>query len=291
MKRLTLVFAAIAAAAIGCDINKIDPGSGASSPSVVSLRGGPTVVPDAGDGTGGGDLIDVVEGPPGTLTGRVVLDGARPTLAALVAKGTSKVDPTVCAKDGAIPDQGFVVSSDGGIANVFIYLAKSPKPPEGGFELPEKQDVLNQAGCVFIPHALIWRAGVPFKLRNGDNANHNILMATSRNGLPNDTMLPGTSTTKTFANSEKAPFKATCSIHGWMEFRALVVDHPYAAVTDKDGRFEIPNLPAGEHSFRVWHEKVPGKTGMLESKWKVVVKPGPDVTTEELKYAAAKFGL
>ena len=30
---------------------------------------------------------------------------------------------------------------------------------------------------------------------------------------------------------------------------------------------------------------------MLESKWKVTVKPGPDVTTEELKYAAANFGL
>jgi plastocyanin len=290
MKRLTVVFAAIAAAAIGCDMNKIDPGGGASSPSVVSLRGEP-VVPDAVDDPDDGDGVDVVKGPPGTLTGRVVLEGAGPTLAALVAKGTSKVDPTVCAKDGAIPDQSFVVSPDGGIANVFIYLAKSPKPPEGGFELPEKQTVLDQAGCVFTPHALIWRAGAPVELKNGDNATHNIQLLTSRNDPSNDNMPPGSNAIKTFAKTEKAPFKATCAIHGWMEFRALVVDHPYAAVTDKDGRFEISNLPAGEHSFRVWHEKVPGKTGMLESKWKVVVKPGPDVTTEELKYAASKFDL
>ncbi len=287
MKRLTVIFAAILAAVIGCDMNKIDPGGGASSPSVVSLRGGPTVVQKDVDRPDG---PKVVSGPPGTLTGRVVLDGAAPASGVLVAKGTSTVDKTVCAKDGAIPDQSFVVSADGGIANVFIYLAKSPKPPEGGFALPETQTVLDQQACVFTPHAVIWRVGMPFELKNGDKATHNIQMATGKNGATNDTMPPGTSATKTFKNSEKAPFKATCAIHGWMEFRALVVDHPYAAVTDKDGRFEIPNLPAGEHTFRVWHEKVSGP-GMLESKWKVTVNPGPDVTTEELKYAAAKFGL
>lgn len=285
MKRLIVTFAAIAAAAIGCDMNKIDPGGGASSPSVVSLRGGPTVVPDVDDTDDNGTKVP--DGPPGSLTGRVVLDGAGPSLAALVAKGTSKVDPTVCAKDGAIPDQSFVVSPEGGVANVFIYLAKSPK---GDFEFPETQTPLDQQACVFTPHAVIWRVGMPFELKNGDKATHNIQMVTGSNGSTNDTMPPGTNSVKTFKSSEKAPFKATCAIHPWMEFRALVVDHPYAAVTDKDGRFEIPNLPAGEHSFRVWHEKVSGP-GMLESKWKVTVKPGPDVTTEELKYAAAKFGL
>ena len=287
MKRLTVVFTAIAAAAIGCDMNKIDPGGGASSPSVVSLRGGPTVVVDDGGGNGEGGGPDVSDGPPGTLTGRVVLDGTAPALAALVTKGTSKIDPTVCAKDGAILDESFVISSDGGIANVFIYLVKSPG---GSYAPPEKQAVLDQVGCRFTPHALIWRVGVPVELRNGDNASHNIEIKPRRNDPSNDTMPPGSNAIKTFLKTEKAPFKATCAIHGWMEFRALVVDHPYAAVTDKDGRFEIPNLPAGEHSFRVWHERVSGP-GMLESKWKVTVKPGPDVTTEELKYAAAKFGL
>jgi hypothetical protein len=28
------------------------------------------------------------------------------------------------------------------------------------------------------------------------------------------------------------------------------------AVTDKDGRFSIPNLPAGKWTFQFWHEKL-----------------------------------
>jgi hypothetical protein len=43
-------------------------------------------------------------------------------------------------------------------------------------------------------------------------------------------------------------------MRGWL----LIVDHPYAAVTDEDGRFEIPQLPAGEHRFRLWHERPGG---------------------------------
>ena len=36
----------------------------------------------------------------------------------------------------------------------------------------------------------------------------------------------------------------------------VVLDHPYSAVTGKDGSFEIKNLPIGEHNFTVWQEKV-----------------------------------
>jgi hypothetical protein len=35
----------------------------------------------------------------------------------------------------------------------------------------------------------------------------------------------------------------------------MIQDHPYMAVTDADGRFEIRNIPAGQRTFRFWHEK------------------------------------
>ncbi|MEX0820057.1 MAG: methylamine utilization protein, partial [Pirellulaceae bacterium] len=44
--------------------------------------------------------------------------------------------------------------------------------------------------------------------------------------------------------------------HPWMKASMMVCDHPYFAVTDADGSFSIPNVPAGvELEFRVWHEK------------------------------------
>lgn len=40
-----------------------------------------------------------------------------------------------------------------------------------------------------------------------------------------------------------------------MQAYVIIQDHPYMAVTDADGRFEIKNIPAGEWTFQFWHEK------------------------------------
>ena len=71
-----------------------------------------------------------------------------------------------------------------------------------------------------------------------------------------------------------------------MRFWTLVVDHPFYAVTDSEGKFEIPNLPPGKHKFRVFQERA----SQLERGVEVVVAPGKP-TTVEWKYPASKFGL
>ncbi len=35
-----------------------------------------------------------------------------------------------------------------------------------------------------------------------------------------------------------------------------VYDHPYHAVTDADGKFELKNAPAGKYNLVIWHEGV-----------------------------------
>ena len=59
----------------------------------------------------------------------------------------------------------------------------------------------------------------------------------------------------------------------------LIVDHPYAALTDKDGWFSIDNLPVGEHQFKIWHERV----GYVESKYKVTVSAGDPIDLPVIK--------
>jgi hypothetical protein len=39
-----------------------------------------------------------------------------------------------------------------------------------------------------------------------------------------------------------------------MKMHIRVFDHPYFAVTDEQGNFEIRNAPAGEYRLVVWHE-------------------------------------
>ena len=80
--------------------------------------------------------------------------------------------------------------------------------------------------------------------------------------------------------SESLPLKVACDFHPWMQAYWMVVDHPYAAVTDKDGKFTIPNLPVGEHEFRVWHER----KGYLNRKYAVKVQTGDNaLKTMEIK--------
>lgn len=269
---------------IGCtDLSSIDPGGGAVSQTNVSVRSGVAVEAPTDTG-GGGDDEPVLTGDPGSISGTILFDGAAPSLPPLVAQGTAKADPAVCAKDGDIPNQSLIVGSGGGISNVFVYLSKAPKGAE--FEKPESQPFLDQKACIFMPHALLLWSGLDFELKNSDKVSHNVQTFPASNSGENNNLSPGASMVTSFRNSEPQPFPSKCAIHPWMEFWTLVVDHPFAAVTDADGKFVIPNVPPGKYKFRVFHER--GK--LLERGAEVIVKPEAE-TKVEWKYAAGSFGL
>ena len=42
--------------------------------------------------------------------------------------------------------------------------------------------------------------------------------------------------------------------HNWMNAAILVVPHPYYAVTDETGKFELTNVPPGDYEIVAWHE-------------------------------------
>ena len=61
---------------------------------------------------------------------------------------------------------------------------------------------------------------------------------------------------------EAPPIQYKCTIHGWMTGYVRIFDHPYYAVTDADGKFEIKDAPAGNYRIVYWHENV----GFLNGK-------------------------
>ena len=47
----------------------------------------------------------------------------------------------------------------------------------------------------------------------------------------------------------------TCDFHRWMRASVWAFEHPFAAVTGSDGRYEIANAPAGAAvEVLAWHE-------------------------------------
>jgi len=83
------------------------------------------------------------------------------------------------------------------------------------------------------------------------------------------------------------PFSVTCDFHAWMKAYHLPLDHPYGAVTDADGNFEIKNVPAGKHDFVVWHESATG--GYIERR--LTVNMSSDGVDQDISFPADKLNL
>ncbi|PYR33514.1 MAG: hypothetical protein DMF90_20530, partial [Acidobacteria bacterium] len=71
--------------------------------------------------------------------------------------------------------------------------------------------------------------------------------------------IQGMKTTHTFTTKEvMVPFK--CDVHGWMNAYVGVLDHPYYAVSDASGAFELKSLPPGTYTIEAWHERLGATT-------------------------------
>jgi plastocyanin len=247
-------------------------GGGSAPPANVQAGGGPAKAAD-GATTGG----------VGTFKGKVVFVGTAPTLQPLITKGQNIKDE-ICARE-TIPDQKLVVDSSNGVANVVIFLAKAPAgaavPPP-----PSEPVDFDNKGCHFIPHVALMRVGQPVKVLNDDfPLQHNTHTLPQRTAGFNST-IPKEGKEFTYTKPEPEPCEVKCDIHAWMHGWHFPLDHPYVAVTGPNGEFEIKNVPAGEHSFRVWAEGAVGH--YLDRGLKVTIEPGK-TTTKEIKYDAGNF--
>lgn len=209
----------------------------------------------------------------GTVKGRFVFDGALPERPKLVLNK----DVEFCGKFEPRSEKLVVHPDDRGIANVVIWLDTKPgdKPaihPSFDESVSAKIKLMNK-GCRFDPHVCVLRTGQSLLIENPDQVDHNTAAGLDRNQPFNDLTPTGKSSERPrFAQAEKLPAQVQCSIHPWMVGWLVVKDHPYVAVTDEHGRFELKNLPAGEHTLVVWHE-LPGfvpevKRGGKTESWK-----------------------
>jgi plastocyanin len=193
----------------------------------------------------------------GTLKGQVVFGGDPPAAKNLVEQGKAEKNPEVCAKDGPIASERLVVNPAGkGVKNVLIYL---PKPTAVNDDAKKAaaaaKVVFDQKGCVFEPHVMALMAGTPVTLKSSDPANHNVNVKL-KNSTFNQTVASGQSFPFTPALPERTPGQVVCDIHPWMSSWWMVLDHPYFAVTDDKGYYEIKSVPAGTQKVVVWQEAV-----------------------------------
>jgi len=169
-----------------------------------------------------------------------------------------------------------------------VFLLRAPSDVHPDLKQSEEQElVFDQKGCRFIPHVMVVRTDQTVLVKSDDPTNHNthtnpffntpenfLIQANNREGVP-----------LTFRQREPVPVKVTCDLHPWMNAYWLVVDHPYAAVTNEKGEFTIEDLPAGTHKFRVWHER----TGWIDRSLPVQVEPDKTVEADLIEVPAERF--
>jgi len=136
-------------------------------------------------------------------------------------------------------------------ADVVVYIQQAP----GSFT-PGKPVQMDQRKMQFIPHVLPVLAGTTVRFLNSDPTAHNVFSPDNEK-YNLGTWPQGQSKDYTFAKCAKLPcvYTQLCRVHPEMEGYVVVLQNPFFGVTDKDGHYKIDDVPPGNYTIAVWHEK------------------------------------
>jgi plastocyanin len=154
------------------------------------------------------------------------------------------VDRKFCGIERATAE--LEVSSSGGLANAVVSLEN---PPAGALPGAAETEI-TQSGCTYKPHISLLAPGSAIRFTNADPVAHQVRLA-GADMAQNAIQTRNTLTTRRFTTAGEYPVR--CDLHPWMSAWAVVMKHPYYAVTDADGHFSL-DVPPGRYKLRIWHE-------------------------------------
>jgi plastocyanin len=188
-----------------------------------------------------------------TIRGRVQIvaaarPGGRPAIADLVPPMNDPIDRRRCV----------------------VYLESAPRQAFG--QLRTAHVRMDQRNEQFVPHLLAITVGAIVDFPNSDTTFHNVFSLARGNAFDLGRYPPGKTGGRKFDTPGIIP--VSCDIHSHMSAYILVFSHPFFAVTDDDGRYAIPAVPAGAYTLMIWSE-----LGRAEPK-KVTVADGEIVDAD-----------
>jgi hypothetical protein len=186
------------------------------------------------------------------ITGKVLLKGTPPPEITIdMASSPDKF--CVAAHSGPVTTRHYLVGKDGGLGNVLVYVKSGLEGKT--FPPPTTGPVLDQVGCIYEPYVMGVMVNQKFKIKNSDPTMHNVHAIPKANTEFNFAQPIKDQTTERSFDKPEVPVKFMCNVHGWMFAYVGVFDHPFFAVTDKDGNFKISGLPNGKYTFQAYHVK------------------------------------
>lgn len=119
-------------------------------------------------------------------------------------------------------------------------------------ELPVGRVRMDQRNEQFVPRLLAITVGTIVDFPNSDTKFHNVFSLSKTHPFDLGRYPPGKTGFERF--DRPGLVRVFCDIHSHMSAYILVFSHPYFTVTDLDGRYSIPNVPAGSYTLMLWSE-------------------------------------
>ena len=233
------------------------------------------------DAVQGYDVVKVTNGA--TLKGTVNFKGTVPPDENI----TINTDAGYCGNEQKV---GKYLISDSRVKNAVVWIEGIEK---GKAVLRKMVDVAIK-NCRAVPHVNIGFVGGEYVFRNDDEILHTVqskLGLAYQKKVSSRPLQDGASIYNLALPKKgleiKKPIKkwhritedtgfiqVRSNTHNWIRGYIFIFDHPYAAVTDAEGTFEMAGLPAGEYTLKAWHEGF----GMQEKK--INIKSGESVEIE-----------
>ncbi|MFQ5864783.1 MAG: carboxypeptidase regulatory-like domain-containing protein [bacterium] len=189
----------------------------------------------------------------GTIKGKVTYGGAVPAR----QKIEITKDVKTCGKVAHYKEDLVVSGKNKGLANVVVSVSGIQKGKS--VEVLGDEIELDQNGCLFIPHVALVPVGAKLKIKNSDGILHNIHTRSEKN-RPFNKAQPRFRKVMAVTFDKPEIIQVSCDVHGWMQAYIVVVEHPYYAVTDAAGNFELTEVPAGTYTLEYWHETLGKQT-------------------------------
>jgi plastocyanin len=165
---------------------------------------------------------------------------------------TSVLAAVAALAAGAAELRGSVRDEKGAVADAVIYATPSAAVPAAS-----TRAVIDQFGKLYVPFVSVLHVGTSVHFPNRDNIKLHLYSVSPAKRF--ERPLYGGSQAEPVIFDKPGEVALGCNIHDWMVAHVLVLETPYAAVTDKAGRAVIADLPDGEYEVRVWHPGMKGK--------------------------------